>query len=136
MNNLITNLLHGVLPHRDDADNKVADAPLDTDGSAADVQDDGVESYDATPARAAVNAADGEPTKTPSGRHRADTTPDEVRTEGERSATHSAPHHDTSHQTSHSATHATIAGDSALTSVGEYRKQRGELDTTPEHEHS
>lgn len=29
------------------------------------------------------------------------------------------------------ATHATIAGDSVLTSVGEYRKQRGELDSTP-----
>jgi hypothetical protein len=28
-------------------------------------------------------------------------------------------------------THATIAGDSVLTSVGEYRKQRGELDSTP-----
>jgi hypothetical protein len=28
-------------------------------------------------------------------------------------------------------THATIAGDSVLTSVGEYRKQRGELESTP-----
>ncbi|PRY64681.1 hypothetical protein B0I08_11266 [Glaciihabitans tibetensis] len=32
-------------------------------------------------------------------------------------------------------THATIAGDSPLTSVGEYRKRRGELDTVPIHQH-